>query len=254
MGEQILATHEILDRAYWITWYDIADENHAEYLSWLHNSYIPKRLESSDILHAAHYQSEENVVHPGEKGRLSHTENDEVPSGDRFILIFCAKEAHVFSNPTPSKLHETLSVEDRDMLNMRIGQRVNIMVDEARIEGPESTTRKGSQLSPCIQLGNFNSGHWRDEDELTAWYAQWRLPCMSKLPGCVSTRKLVSVSGWAKHAILYEYISVEARNQRFIDHESHNPEMEEWTDRVVRKLNHAPGSPNLAKRIWPEIF
>ena len=57
MGEQILATHEILDRAYWITWYDIADENHAEYLSWLHNSYIPKRLESSDILHAAHYQS-----------------------------------------------------------------------------------------------------------------------------------------------------------------------------------------------------
>jgi hypothetical protein len=29
--------------------------------------------------------------------------------------------------------------------------------------------------------------------------------------------------------------------------------MEAWTDRVVRKLNHAPGSPNLARRIWPQI-
>jgi hypothetical protein len=29
--------------------------------------------------------------------------------------------------------------------------------------------------------------------------------------------------------------------------------MEAWTDRVVRKLNHAPGSPNLAHRIWPKF-
>ena len=79
------------------------------------------------------------------------------------------------------------------------------------------------------------------------------MPCMTKLEGSVATRKLVSVSGWAKHAILYEYISVEARNRRFLDHESHNPDMEAWTDKVVRKLNHAPGSPNLAKRIWPKL-
>jgi len=29
--------------------------------------------------------------------------------------------------------------------------------------------------------------------------------------------------------------------------------MEEWTDRVVRKLVHAPGSPNVALRIWPPV-
>jgi hypothetical protein len=29
--------------------------------------------------------------------------------------------------------------------------------------------------------------------------------------------------------------------------------MEQWTDDVVRKLVHAPGSPNLAARIWPVV-
>ena len=91
----------------------------------------------------------------------------------------------------------------------------------------------------------------RDEDELAAWYAQWRLPCMQKMPGCVRVRKLVSVAGWAKHAIVYEFTSVAARNDQFLDHERDNPKMEAWTDQVVRKLVHAPGSPNLARRIWP---
>jgi hypothetical protein len=29
--------------------------------------------------------------------------------------------------------------------------------------------------------------------------------------------------------------------------------MDAWTDRLVRKLLHAPGSPNVAGRIWPPI-
>ena len=76
---------------------------------------------------------------------------------------------------------------------------------------------------------------------------------MKKLPGCQGVRKLVSISGWAKHAILYEWSSPDARNSTFVDHEMANPEMEAWTDHVVRKLVHAPGSPNLAQRIWPII-
>ena len=42
-----------------------------------------------------------------------------------------------------------------------------------------------------------------------------------------------------------------ARNDNFVDHERDNPKMEAWNDKVVRKLVHAPGSPNLARRIWP---
>ena len=125
------------------------------------------------------------------------------------------------------------------------------MAEEARVEGPETAQRNGKLTTgPCIQMGSFNSGLYTDEDELSAWYAQWRLPTMKHLKGCIGARKLVSVSGWV---ILYEWVSVEARNAIFVNHEASNPEMEDWTDRVVRKLDHAPGSPNLAHRLWPRI-
>ena len=76
---------------------------------------------------------------------------------------------------------------------------------------------------------------------------------MRRLKGCVGIRKMVSVTGWAKHSVLYEFVSVEARNKHFPDHEKANPKMEAWTDTLVRKLLHAPGSPNVAGRIWPPI-
>lgn len=243
-----------MDRGYWISWYDLPEQGRDEYLAWLHQSYIPARLKLPNCLWAAHYASLSNVAHPGEKGRLSYVDRDSLPAGDRYILIFGGTTAHAFADPTPQEFHDQLSDDDRKMLAMRQGERSNIMTEEARDDGPDAAQRSSDlALSECIQLGNFNAGSYRDEDELAAWYAQWRIPSMKKLPGCIAVRKLVSVSGWAKHAILYEWVSVEARNERFVDHESSNPEMEAWTDRVVRKLVHAPGSPNLARRIWPPI-
>lgn len=246
----------LLDRGIWINWYDLPDDGRETYLSWLHDTYIPKVLARSGVLWAAHYASENKntVVLSGAKDRLKHVESGVIPAGDRFILLFGAEEAPVFAAPTPAAFHAGLPEKDKKMLAMRSGERATIMTEESRVLGPAA--RKPApelELSPGIQLGSFNAGSYEDEDELAAWYAQWRMPCMEKLPGCVRVRKLVSVSGWGKHGILYEFTSVAARNEHFIHHEGSNPEMEAWTDRVVRKLVHAPGSPYLAHRIWPPI-
>lgn len=79
------------------------------------------------------------------------------------------------------------------------------------------------------------------------------MPAMGRTPGCVRIRKLASVSGWAKHGVLYEFVSLEARNQHFIPHEDQHPEMKAWSDRVTKTLTHAPGSSSLAYRIWPAV-
>lgn len=243
-----------MDHGLWITWYDLPEEGREDYLKWLHEEYIPKRLEDSRFLYAAHYASEFDVVLSGEKGRLKNTKDNSIPSGDRYILIFGAVDAHVFVDPNPDEIHESLSDKDKTMLAMRQGERVNIMTEVARCTGPAADTRDGEYaLGPCIQMGSFNAMESLHEYELSAWYAKWRLPRLSKLEGTLAVRKLVSVAGWAKHAILYEFTSVDARNEKFIDHEGSNPEMEQWTDDVVRLLDHAPGSPNLAKRIWPPL-
>lgn len=243
-----------MNSGFWISWYNLPEKGRDDYLDWLHGSYIPSVLKRPGVLGAAHYASESNVRISGEAGRLRSTPDPAVPQGDRYILVFGGETPYAFANPAPSIYHAGLSATDRKMLAMRIGERSNVMALEGIAYGPEAKTSSDLMaFTPGMQMGSFNAGAVGDEDELMDWYATWRLPCMEKLPGCVRIRKLVSVSGWAKHAVFYEFVSVEARNQKFVDHEAFDREKEAWTDKVVRKLVHAPGSPNVARRIWPPV-
>jgi hypothetical protein len=241
-----------LNSGFWISWYNLPEQGRDDYLAWLHGCYIPAVLKRPGVLGAAHYASESNVRISGQQGRLRATTDAGVPVGDRYILVFGGKDPYAFANPAPSIYHAGLSAADRGMLALRSGERSNVMAVEAMAYGPEAKASSDDMaFMPGMQMGSFNAGAVGDEDELMDWYATWRLPCMEKLPGCVRVRKLVSVTGWAKHAIFYEFVSVDARNKQFVDHENVNPKMEAWTDNVVRKLVHAPGSPNVARRIWP---
>ena len=245
-----------MDRAFWITWYDLPEEGREAYLSWLHQEYIPALLKRPGFLSAAHYAAVD-------RGTMKTMRRDgakkdprldpAVPTGDRYLLLFGAEHANVFGNPVPSELHRDLEEPGKKMLAMRTGERMNIMVEAAKIEGPEAKGYgSGMTLAPCIQLGSFNCAH-QDEEEMHAWYAQSRMPRMTTLPGCVRTRKLASVAGWAKHAILYEFTSLETRNRYYMTLEEGRPDMKAWADRIVPKLIHAPGSANLATRIWPAV-
>ncbi|MEO9653162.1 MAG: hypothetical protein ABJE99_17510 [Roseobacter sp.] len=47
------------------------------------------------------------------------------------------------------------------------------------------------------------------------------------MPGCNQVRKFVAVAGWAKHAVMYEFISAEARLQQFeVKHETHDLDLD----------------------------
>jgi hypothetical protein len=243
------------DRALWISWYDLLAEGRDAYLAWVHGTYIPALLKRPGFMWAAHYASVErgSMRTLRREGATYGTEVAGVPTGDRYILIFAAEHSNVFGNPVPSALHAELDDADRKLLALRVRERVNVMVEAARIDGPELAGYKdGIAPAPCMQLGSFNCVP-EHEEEMLAWYAQSRMPAMEKLPGCIRTRKLASVSGWAKHAILYEYVSLEARNKNYLMLEQANPAAKAWADKMVPYLIHAPGSANLATRIWPPL-
>ena len=242
-----------MDRGLWISWYDLPDQGRESYLSWLHETYIPAILKRPGILWAAHYAAVEKAKRPANirESALNHTTDATLPTGDRYILIFGAEHANVFGNPVPSALHAALPKAYQTMLAMRSGERVNIMTEAARVLGPAGKDyRGGMALAPCIQIGNFNC-NWRDEEEMLAWYTQWRMPAMESLPGHVRTRRFASVAGWSKHIVLYEWMSLAQRNDGFLTHEDAQPDMKAWSDRVVKTLTHAPGSSSIATRIWP---
>ena len=237
------------DRALLVSWYDLPDDGRDAYLAWLHAKYIPKLLATPGVLGAAHYevdQSETPLPH------LRHTDDATLPTGNSYVLILTGDDAHVFSRLSTFRLKPTAT--EQRMLAMRIGERVNLFTEEARVNGPEAKRREGRYtLAPGIQLGNFNSGSWKDEDELLSWYADLRLPNFKTMPSGIALRKLASVSGWAKHGVLYEFTSLEERAKNFRAHEAKNKKHTQWTHDVVAKLVHAPGSPAVARRIWPPV-
>ena len=235
-----------MDRGLWITWYDLPDDGREAYLSWLHENYIPEILKRPGFLWGAHYAEVEKKIR---SAVTTHTEDPAVPTGSRYMLLFGAGNADVFGDPLPSAINAGLPEGSRKILATRIGERVNIMAEYGRVEGPEEKTyQAGMMLANCIQLGTYNTA-WQNEEELLAYYTQGRLPHMRVMPGCVRTRKLVSIAGWAKHGVLYEFTSLEARNQNFVGHG--DARMKAWSERMVPRLTHAPGSANLALRIWP---
>jgi hypothetical protein len=232
-----------------VSWYDLAPATSERYLDWLHGSYVPKLLAVPGVLSAAHYevdQSEKPLPH------LRQTRDKSLPQGNGYIFILGARDAHVFAGLTPFRFKP--AARDRRMLALRQGERVNIFTEEHRALGPDARRREGRYtLAPAIQLGNFNSGSYLDEDELLSWYAHLRLPNFQRLPGGICIRKMVSVSGWAKHGVLYEFTSLQERAANFRAHEAKNKKLAAWTHDVVAKLVHAPGSPAIAQRIWPPI-
>ena len=237
-----------MDRGISIAWYDLPENGQELYLEWLHQRYIPKLLEHPRVLWAAHYKTVESVK---PLPTLRHTK-EPIPPGYRYIFILGAEDAHAFSALTPYNFKP--DPDDRKMLEMRIGERRNIFTEEARVNGPEAGKREGPYLpAPCIQLGSFNSGAYDEEDELLSWYADFRLPSMGDMPGSIGMRKLSSVSGWAKHAVMYEFTSFEGREKNFRAHEHKDPKQSAWTKEVIAKLVHAPGSPNVAERIFPPV-
>lgn len=236
-----------MDRGIWAIWYDLPEEEGEEYISWLHEVHIPQALRRPGYLWAAHVR---NVVTPEREARIRqivhHTDDRSVPAGVEYLMLFGALGPAVFLDPSPAQMQERMTPEAREMLGRRRNPRSSIFVEHNRIAGPEVKTRApGITPGPAIQMGTFNVNAVENEDELGSWYAQVRMPRLTKMEGCVGARNLVSVSGWAKHAILYEWVSLASLQENFIT------EKIPRSRRAVGSLVHAPSSPSLGERIWP---
>jgi hypothetical protein len=240
---------DLLDRGIWATWYDLDEDGRDQYLSWLHGTYLPTLLKRPGYVWAAHYATR-GTEGGSTSAQIHHTDDPTVPPGFRYILLVGAKDAFVFGDPVPSAIHAELPEEGKKMLAMRRNERVNLLTETGRCEGrARSAYKEGLMSAPSIQIGSFNCPV-EYEEEMLGGYVQSRMPAMCKDASCVRTRKLNSVSGWAKHVILYEFTSVEGYER---DYEATNQHAPIGLDghSVVPNLIHAPHGPNSAQRIWP---
>ena len=245
-----------MDQGLWATWYDVDDHEKDSFISWMHESYLPYLQGLPGYAWVAHYRN----VGPGPALATYHDiaghapDEEQLPAGSQYVVLVGAASSHTFFEPY---FMERAAPDERarEMLAKRKGVRTVIFAEEARVNGPASNTRlPGSTPAPAIQFGSYRIRSAEDELDLGCWYAQHRFPIMARMKGSVLTRKYLSASGWAKHGIMYEFESLEARTQQFEEpEESKVVDPKEWTGRIVRTTLHTPGSPVVGERIWPPL-
>jgi hypothetical protein len=242
-----------MDHGIWATWYDLADGDRERFLAWLHGEYLPELKTRPGCAWVAHYENTRGGPQMRQVGDIVERPSEDIGSGSQFLILVGAPSPHTFLNPSVLALEKESPPQVRAMLALRRGVRTAIFMEEIRVSGPAAGARAaGTAPGPAIQMGSFRTRTVEDDFDLGCWYAQYRLPYMAQLPGSIATRKLLSVAGWAKHAILYEFTSLEARLKNFEEpHESHALDPQEWTGRVVRYTIHTPGSPVVGRRLWP---
>lgn len=242
-----------MDQGIWATWYDLEAGAEDRFLAWLHGEYLPFLKQIPGHAWVAHYRN----VGPGAALANYHEVAGHSPTdigtGSQYVILVGAPSTHTFIKPFV--LDRPLPHGFGEMLAQRKGLRTAILCEEARIDGPAAHTRlPGSTPAPAIQFGSFRIRTVEEEFDLARWYAQYRFPTMAQLPGVVMTRKFLCSVGWAKHAVLYEFESLEARTTHFEEpHESLVMDPQEWTGRIVRTTLHTPGSPVVGDRLWPPV-
>lgn len=238
-----------MDRGIWATWYDLESSEEARYLDWAHEHYLPLLRALPQHRWVAHYRYQGGGAQMLQikKGVVSHTAED-IGLGTQFLVLVGAYLPLTFFAPYFADLELPHGFDE--MLALRQGLRTAVFSEEARIDGP-SIDDAPTMPAPAIQMGTLRPRSIEAEFDLIKWYAQYRLPSMGKMQGCVRTRKLNGVAGWPKHGILYEFESLEMRLKHFEQgHESLALDPSHWTNRITRASIHAPGSPFIGERIW----
>jgi hypothetical protein len=246
-----------MDRGVWATWYDLPEDGADEFISWLHGTYLPALQSHPGISWAAHYKNRgggEGMTEV-QKNIIEYGDDENLGRGTQYVMIVGAPSPHIFFQADAAWRPENQDDSVKAMLGRRTGVRTVVLAEEERINGPEYDKRApGGTPGPAIQFGNFRMKKFEDEMMLGSWYAQYRFPFMARMPGSIATRKYLAPSGWIKHAIMYEFTSLEARLKHFEEpHEGLALDEKEWTGKIVRSTLHAPGSPTIAVRIWPEV-
>jgi hypothetical protein len=242
-----------MDTGIWATWYDLDDDARKPFHDWMHGTYLPFLKQLPGVAWVANYEEKGGGAGMKQVAQKVERAPKEIGDATQFVVLVGAATPQVFFNPL------IFDVEKRSefagQLGKRKGVRSCIFSEQTRVNGPSAHLRTpGTTPGPAIQMGAFTMRTLEQEIDLGCWYAQYRLPFMAQAASCICARKLLSVTGWAKHSILYEFTSLEGRMKDFEEgHEELALDPKEWTGRIVQGTIHAFGSPTVGERIWPPV-
>ena len=235
-------------------WFDIHRENKVRLWQWLHGFFLNSLQSQSGINWVAHYEIVPHPITQYIEGapQKKETKNTNIPAGWENLIVTSASSPSVFFGPG----NELNKMEEQNAINlsMRENYRSAIFIEEEVINGPEQDKKpQGTGGPPAMQFGSYNVDSVADDIELAKWYRGERFPRLAVTRGLIRGRKLLSITGWAKHGVFWEFIDMDKKEYSFELRFVEADRGENWNGRhVLEYVTHAPGSPHAGKRVWPK--
>lgn len=235
-------------------WFDINNKDKDKLCSWLHGIFFPDLHSKNGVNWVAHYDI---VPHPETryiKGAPAKKEVKDlsVPPGQENLVLTSANTPSVFF--APNNALEAMEKKQQPYLSMRANYRSAVFIEEEMINGPELHKQPlGTGGAPAMQFGSYNVDSIQDDIELAKWYRGERFPRLPVTRGMIRGRKFLSISGWAKHGVLWEFAEMDEDEYSFEHRFMEADRGENWHGRhVLEYVTHAPGSPHAGRRVWPK--
>jgi hypothetical protein len=234
-------------------WYDLRDADRTEYLKWLHADFLPAASAVPGVAWIGHYAivpKSGRPPTPNAPPRRVETDPS-VPAGGQYVLLVAASAPDIFV-ASNSRL-STLEAEASGELARRQKHRQAVFIEECSVGGPSyQECLPGTGAPPAIQLGNLNVERPAEEVELARFYRHFRFPQVIGTKGCIRARKLVSIVGWGKHGVLYEFADMADGEELFeMRFGAATPEGLKRPRHVLEYVTHSPTGPCAGPRIWP---
>jgi len=205
---------------------DVPAELEDEFNRWYNEEHLGEILALPGVLNAARY-----VAVKGEPKHLAcyELESPEVWDGETGQTYL--------ANPSPWSQRISPS---------RIGTNYFRAVYRVIYPAQVPTSMAGADMAPVLQVGRMGIPA-AYEDEFNDWYNTVYVPNYCKVPGVIQVRRLKATSGEPTYGVMYEF-----------EHEkvSESPQWEAardanpWSDRIRPKMQHAPGSPGVYKKLF----
>ena len=242
------------DRGVWAIWYDVENDDRQPFFQWLHETYLPLLSANKQFAWVAHYERHRGALTAS--WRLDHEAYErhttaELKSGTQFVQLVGAATPYVFIKAIQEHDEAAGRARAGEMLRFRKGVRHEVFIEDERAYGPLGQKGLDGSLAACIQFGNYRMASVEKDLACMSWYPDVCFPALAQAKDSLRTRKLISVAGWSKHGVIYEFPSVEGRNQAF----AHVQKLRAADPSKIFSLGpqtvHAPGSAFVGTRTWP---
>ncbi|SOH94914.1 hypothetical protein SAMN06273572_10665 [Monaibacterium marinum] len=236
-------------------WFDLEPATRADTWRWMHETYLPALQSASGVSWVGHYDIVELPDRPYIEGAPNKkvTQDPNVPTGWQNVVLTASTSPEVFFGHDNAV--EALATKHADKTAAFQNYRSAVFIEEQVINSPEQRSCPyGMGPPPAMQLGNYNTDSPDDDIELARWYRAERFSRVSVTPGMIRGRKMISMAGWPKHGVLWEFADMPEGDSSFEHRFIAADRDENWTGRhVLEYVTHSYGGPHAGRRVWPAV-